>query len=86
MYFSTHLTQMATEQSSKEPLTKLYAFANDVCVMKNQWYERPKSTSGRGNWPKTKEIFRFYDGSAIGFFFEKGEPSRAEDYGAIVGK
>lgn len=84
MHLSTHLSRMAQASKVKDPIKKLYSFAQEICVMKNQQIERPESN--RGAWLKTKEIFKFYDGSAIGFFFEKGEPSRAEDYGAIVSK
>ena len=84
MHLSTHITKMVSAAKYKDPVKKLYAFAQEICVMKNQQVERPESN--RGAWLKTKEIFKFYDGSAIGFFFEKGDPCRAEDYGAIVSK
>ena len=51
-------------------------------VSKNVFTTRSESTYGPGT--KNKEILKFYDGSALGFFFESGSPVRVEDYGAIT--
>jgi hypothetical protein len=80
MHFSSHLVKFA--KSYKNPEVKLYKLSLEMCSSKNQFTQRPESN--QGPWPKTREIFKFYDGSAIGFYFEKGIPVRAEDYGAIT--
>lgn len=82
MHFSTHIVSYVNKSKIKNPVAKLYKLSLEMYVSKNVFSTRSESTLGPCT--KTKEIFKFYDGSAIGFFFENSQPVRVEDYGAIT--
>lgn len=80
--YSTHLVNYINKGKVKNPVQKLYKLSLDTFVSKNVVLTRSESTVGPCT--KNKEVFKFYDGSALGFFFEGGSPVRVEDYGSIT--
>lgn len=77
-HFSTHLINSINKTKVKNPMVKLYKQCLEVYVSKTVFSTRSETTMGPCK--KDKEIFKFYDGSAIGFFFENSQPIRVEDY------